>query len=79
MQQLNIYEAKSHFSRLVEKVSQGESVVIAKSGKPLAQLVPLDSSASTTFQFGTLQGQIKVADDFDAPLPDEVLDLFEVN
>lgn len=78
MQQLNIYEAKSHFSQLVEKVSQGETVIIAKSGKPLAQLVPLDSGA-TSFQFGSLQGQIKISDDFDAPLSDEVLDLFEAD
>jgi len=79
MQQLNIYEAKSHFSQLIEKVSQGDTVIIAKSGKPLARLMPLDSSSSTTFQFGTLQGQIKVADDFDAPLSDDVLDLFEAD
>lgn len=79
MQQINIYEAKSHFSRLLEQVSQGDSVIIAKSGKPLAKLVPLDSSTHSPFQFGSLLGQIKTSDDFDAPLADDVLDLFEAD
>lgn len=77
MQQLNIYEAKTNLSKLVEKVTQGETFIIAKSGKPLAQLVPLSSHKAESFQFGTLLGSIKVSDDFDAPLADEFLDLFE--
>jgi prevent-host-death family protein len=76
MQQFNIYETKTHLSQLVDQASQGTSFIIAKSGKPLAKLVPLTPQPSNTFRFGTLQGKIKVADDFDAPLPDELLDLF---
>lgn len=79
MQQLNIYEAKTNFSKLVELASQGETFIIAKSGKALAQLVPLSSSTSKPFQFGTLLGAIKTSDDFDEPLADDVLDLFEGN
>ncbi len=79
MQQLNIYETKTHLSQLVEEASQGSSFIIAKSGKPLAKLVPLDSKAGSSFCFGALQGQISVADDFDAPLPENLLDLFEAD
>jgi len=79
MQQLNIYEAKTHFSQLLESVSKGESVVIAKSGKPIARLVPFSVQGSASFEFGSLKGQITVSDDFDAPLSDDVLDLFEAD
>ncbi len=77
MRQLNIYEAKTNFSKLVEQANKGSSFLIARSGKPLAKLVPLD--VKNSFQFGTLQGKIKVSDDFDAPLPDDMLDLFEAD
>jgi len=77
MQQLNIYEAKTNLSKLVEKASQGDSFIIAKSGKPLAKLVPLALNKPKSFQFGTLLGSINVSDDFDAPLDDDILDLFE--
>jgi len=78
MRQINVYEAKSHFSQLLEQVAQGESVTIAKSGKPVARLVPLTSSpAGNGFEFGCMAGEITVADDFDAPLPDDMLALFE--
>ncbi len=79
MQQLNIYDAKTKFSQLVELASQGDSFIIAKSGKPLAQLVPLSSHKTNAFQFGTLQGAIKTSNDFDASLTDDVLDLFEAD
>lgn len=79
MQQLNIYEAKTNFSQLVELASQGDTFIIAKSGKPLAQLVPLSSHKTKSFQFGTLLGAIKTSNDFDAPLADDVLDLFEAD
>jgi len=79
MQQLNIYETKTHLSQLVEEASKGSSFVIAKAGKPLAKLVPLDQNTGSRFRFGTMQGKIKVAEDFDAPLPDDVLDLFEAD
>lgn len=79
MQQLNIYEAKTNFSHLIEQVSQGTSFIIAKSGKPLAKLVPLNLKQDNGFRFGTLKGKIKVTNDFDTPLADDVLDLFEAD
>ena len=79
MQQLNIYEAKTNFSQLVERASQGDTIIIAKSGKPLAQLAPLSPKHANSFQFGTLLGAIKTSEDFDAPLSDDVLDLFETD
>lgn len=77
MQQLNIYETKTRLSQLVEEVSGGSSFIIAKAGKPLAKLVPLETKSGNVFCFGTLKGKIKAAEGFDAPLPDDVLDLFE--
>ncbi len=79
MQQLNIYEAKTQLSQLVEQVSKGDSFIIAKSGKPLAKLIPLEVKGGKAFSFGTLAGKIKVSDDFDAALPDDLLDLFEAD
>ena len=78
MKQLNVYEAKTRFSQLLENVVHGESYLIAKSGKPVARLVPLNTpSGSNRFQLGCMAGEITVADDFDAPLPVDLLDLFE--
>ena len=68
MRQLNIYEAKTNFSQLVEQVSQGSSFIVAKSGKPLAKLIPLSFNNGNGFRFGTMRGMIKITDDFDAPL-----------
>jgi prevent-host-death family protein len=76
MRQVNIHEAKTHLSRLVEEVENGEEIVIARAGKPVARLVKAepDKPART---LGLLKGKIWIADDFDAPLPDDILDLFE--
>jgi prevent-host-death family protein len=75
----NIHQAKTHFSRLVDDAAAGKEVVIAKAGKPIAKLVSI--SASTTEkplrQLGLLAGQMTVSDDFDDPLPDDVLAAFE--
>jgi prevent-host-death family protein len=73
--QVNIHEAKTHLSRLVERAAGGEEIVIARSGKPVAKLVPFDRD-KTPRQLGAMRGLIKVADDFDAPLPAQVLALF---
>jgi prevent-host-death family protein len=70
MRPVNIHEAKTHFSRLIERVERGEEVVIARGGKPVARLVPLDGRPR---DLGRMRGRIRVADDFDAPLPPEVL------
>ena len=76
METVNIHEAKTHLSRLVERVEHGEEIVIARSGRPVARLVPL-AGLEKPRVFGRMRGKIRIADDFDAPLPDDVLDRFE--
>lgn len=75
MQIVNIHEAKTHLSRFVEQAAVGEEIIIAKAGKPLAKLVPLDSPQARR-QLGIFKGKLNVPEDFDAPLPDEVLAAF---
>jgi len=75
MRAINIYEAKTQLSRLVEDAMQGEEIVIAKAGKPAACLVPLKPVKKR--QFGRLKGKVKIAEDFDTPLPKEILAGFE--
>lgn len=77
MQNVNIHEAKTHFSRLVDAAMQGEEIIIAKAGKPAARLVPLRGTPSRTIRFGALKGEIEIADDFDAPLTEDLLASFE--
>ena len=76
MRTINIHEAKTQLSRIVEEVAGGESVVIAKAGKPIAKIVPLarDTAQRT---LGILRGKIEISPDFDAELPAAVLDGFE--
>ncbi len=69
---VNIYEAKTHLSELVERAAAGEEIVIAKAGKPRARLVPL-GRAKRARRPGGWKGQVWIAADFDAPLPAEVL------
>ena len=73
---MNIHEAKTHLSRLLEQVMQGEEVIIAKSGKPVARIVPLGGPAKRR-KPGSARGQIKMAEDFDAPLPEDIQRYFE--
>lgn len=73
---INIHEAKTHLSRIVEDVAAGHEVVIAKAGRPMARLVPIGGTPLPK-KLGLLKGRIKVPDDFNAPLPDELLDNFE--
>jgi len=73
---VNIHAAKTHFSRLVERAAKGEEIIIAKAGKPVARLMPLAVPARPR-RPGLLKGRIKIADDFDAPLPEDILRLFE--
>jgi prevent-host-death family protein len=75
MKKINIHEAKTNFSRLVDEVTGGAEIVIAKAGKPVAKLVPI--GRSRVRKPGFLKGRIKIAADFDAPLPAEILDAFE--
>ena len=76
MQTVNIHEAKTHLSRLLEQVAGGEEIIIAKAGKAIARLVPLDAAPKKR-QLGLLKGKLNVPDDFDAPLTDDDLALFE--
>jgi prevent-host-death family protein len=76
MQTINIHEAKTHLSRLLEQVAAGEEIVIAKAGKPVARLVPLEAAPGRR-HLGLLKGKLNVPDDFDAPLTDAELALFE--
>lgn len=70
----NIHEAKTHLSRLLERVSRGEEVWIARSGKPIAKLVALEIRKEPR-KLGLLRGKIKIADDFDE-LPADLLAAF---
>jgi prevent-host-death family protein len=76
MQTINIHEAKTHLSRLVEEVAAGEEIIIAKAGKPMARLVPLRVMPKRG-QLGVFKGQLNIPDNFDATLQDDILTLFE--
>jgi prevent-host-death family protein len=76
MRSINIHEAKTHLSRLVDEVSAGEEIIIAKAGKPLARLVPFHPRSKAR-KLGALAGRFTVPGDFDAPLPADVLSDFE--
>jgi prevent-host-death family protein len=76
MPTVNIHEAKTHLSRLVEQAVRGESVVIAKSGKPLAKLTAVSAPARPR-RLGFLKGQITVPDDFDTMAAETIARLFE--
>ncbi len=73
--EVNIHEAKTHFSRLLQRVANGEEVVIARAGVPVARLVPVVRKQDVR-PLGFARGEVWVADDFDAPLPDELLKQF---
>ncbi len=73
---VNVHEAKTHLSRLLERVAAGEEILISKAGKPMAKLTPL-SKPQVNRVPGLDKGVIKIPDDFDSPLPDDLLQLFE--
>ena len=78
MRKVNIHEAKTHLSRLVEQAAAGESFIIAKAGKPMVKVVPLDDTADVAKQrFDFMRGQIKVPDDFDTMFAEEIQAMFE--
>lgn len=68
---VNMHEAKTHLSRLVERVERGHEVIIARAGKPVAKLVPLDPPPAKR-RLGFYGGKIWMSPDFDDPLPEEV-------
>jgi prevent-host-death family protein len=76
METVNIHAAKTHLSRLIEQVEGGAEFVIARAGRPVARLVPFEPAARPK-KMGLLKGKLRVPADFDAPLPDAVLAMFE--
>lgn len=78
MRTVNIHEAKTQLSRLVDEASKGEPFIIAKAGKPLVKVLPLDAPTGAEIQrTGFLRGQIAVPDDFDRMGEAEIQRLFE--
>jgi len=69
MYQVNIHEAKTHLSKLIKKVINGEEVVIARGNKPVVKIVNLEIN-NTKRKLGSAKGKIKIADDFDEPITD---------
>ena len=76
METVNIHQAKTQLSRLIERVRAGEEIVIAKAGKPVARLVPV-VQAGVVRKPGSLRGRIRIGRNFNAPLPEKVIALFE--
>lgn len=76
MTTVNVHEAKTQLSRLLERVLQGEEVVIARHGKPVARLVAFSEGAARRTP-GSAKGRVELSPDFDEPLPEEVLESFE--
>jgi len=74
--EVNVHKAKTHLSKLLERVALGEEVIIAKAGKPVAKLVPLDDQSKRRRVLGSAKGEFTVPDDFNDPLPKEIEDLF---
>jgi prevent-host-death family protein len=73
--QINIHEAKTHLSRLLERLAEGEEIIIAKAGKPVARLVAYVES-ETPRHGGMWKGLVHIREDFDAPLPPEIDEAF---
>ncbi len=73
---VNVHEAKTHLSKLLERVQLGEEIVIARSGKPVARLVAVKEPGRRR-EPGSARGQIRMAENFDAPLPEDIQRFFE--
>lgn len=73
---VNVHEAKTHFSKLLARVEAGEEVLIGRAGTPVARLVPMRTGRGPRVP-GSARGQMAMAPDFDAPLPEDVLAEFE--
>ena len=77
MKTINIHAAKTHFSSLLAEVESGEEIIIAKAGKPVARLIPLQKNDFRR-SFGALKGRIHMKDNFDDPLPPEMAKAFGI-
>lgn len=73
---VNIYEAKTRLSELVQEAEAGRDVIIARAGRPVARLTRLEQKQGKR-RLGVLDGRFRVPDDFNAPLPDDVIEAFE--
>ena len=74
--QVNIHEAKTHLSKLLARVREGEEIIIAKAGSPVARLIPVVQRPARRLP-GSAKGRVTIAPDFDAPLPEAILEEFE--
>lgn len=77
MRIIHLHAAKRQFSKLIDAVSLGEEIVIAKSGKPVAMLVPVHARTPVRTP-GAMKGRIRIADDFDSPVRDDLQGAFEI-
>lgn len=75
MIRVGVHEAKTHLSRLLRRVATGEEIVITRGATPIARLVPIEAHVPRTL--GKDRGLFEIPEDFDAPLPDDILDAFE--
>jgi prevent-host-death family protein len=75
MMTINIHEAKTHLSRLLVRVQMGEEIILARAGKPVARLAPIERQSEGR-RLGSAAGEFQVPDDFNAPLPPEIEDTF---
>jgi len=75
MQTFNIHHAKTNLSKLIQKAEDGEEICIARAGKPVVKLVPVNQQRPQR-KAGLLKGKIRIADNFDEPLPDDVMKAF---
>ena len=77
MKPVNVYDAKTRLSQLIDKAASGEDVILSRNGKPLARITRLKEPAGHRIRFGVLKGKVRVAADFDEAFPAEVLAEFE--
>ncbi|MBM4136017.1 MAG: type II toxin-antitoxin system Phd/YefM family antitoxin [Nitrospira sp.] len=76
MPTINIHDAKTHFSRILKRVENGEEIIIAKAGKPIARILPLEHKIKKRIP-GTAKGRITISKEFFKPLPEDILKEFE--
>lgn len=77
METVNIHQAKTNLSRLLSRVELGEEIIISNRGIPIAKLVPFRGSSNRRASLGLDRGRFTIPEDFDAPLPEEMLAAFE--
>lgn len=76
MQKFSLFEAKTHFSQVINLVEHNEEVMISKHGKIIAKIIPFSENTSEVREFGRMRGKIKIKDSFDDMLPDDIINPF---